>query len=133
MVSPTVPRAIRARTWVVHVVDDDPAVCSALKFVFEIDGFSVRTYASSGEVLADLPGCGCVIVDYNLPGLDGLELLDELDRRDVHLPAFLITTSPSPSVRRRAFAQGVTIVEKPLLGNQLAEAVRDSFARAGPC
>lgn len=117
--------------WVVHVVDDDPAVCSSLKFALEIEGFCVRTYASGADVLAADLGPGCMIVDYNLPGINGLELLHELDRRDVHLPAFLITTDPAQHVRRRARAQGVCIIEKPLLGNQLSEALRESFARAG--
>ena len=123
-----------APPFVVHVVDDDPAVCSSLKFALEVDGFSVRTYARSEEVLeADLSRKGCMIVDYNLPGLNGLDLLTELDRRDVHLPAFLITSNPTLNVRRRATAQGVAIIETPLLGNQLSEAVRDSFARFRPC
>lgn len=123
-----------APAFVVHIVDDDPAVCSSLKFALEVDGFSVQTYARSEEVLAaEISREGCMIVDYNLPGLNGLDLLRELDRRDVHLPSFLITSNPALHVRRRATAQGVAIIEKPLLGNQLAEAVRDSFARAHPC
>ncbi|MFS8036195.1 response regulator transcription factor [Xanthobacter sp. AM11] len=120
--------------WVVHIVDDDPAVCSSLKFALEIDGFSVCTYACSEDVLAaNISRGGCMIVDYNMPGINGLDLLRELDRRDVHLPAFLITSNPALHVRRRANAQGVAIIEKPLLGNQLSEAVRDSFARSHPC
>lgn len=123
-----------APVFVVHIVDDDPAVCSSLKFVLEVDGFSVRTYARSEEVLtADIACGGCMIVDYNLPGINGLDLLRELGRRDVKLPSFLITTDPAQHVRSRATAQGVAIIEKPLLGNQLAEAVRDSFARSRPC
>ena len=123
-----------APPFVVHVVDDDPAVCSSLKFALEVDGFSVRTYARSEEVLkADFTRTGCMIVDYNLPGLNGLDLLRELDRRDVRLPAFLSTSNPALHVRSRATAQGVAIIEKPLLGNQLSEAVRDSFARCRPC
>lgn len=120
--------------WIVHVVDDDSAVCSALKFALEIEGFSVRTYASSNEILAaEIPHGGCMIIDYNLPGTNGLDLLCELDRRQVHLPSFLITTNPTARVRERATAQGVAIIEKPLLGNQLSEAVRASFSRSLPC
>ncbi|WP_454918877.1 response regulator transcription factor [Xanthobacter sediminis] len=120
--------------WVVHIVDDDAAVRGALKFTFELDGFDVRTYGGFHELMAaDLPRCGCMIVDYNLPEINGLELLRELDRRNVHLPSFLITSNPSRNVRQRATAQGVAIIEKPLLGNQLSEAVRDSFTRALPC
>ena len=122
------------KSWIVHVVDDDLAVCSSLKFALEIDGFCVRTYADSKELLAaDIPCAGCMIIDYNLPGINGLDLLRELDRRDVHLPSFLITSNPTAQVRRRATAQGVSIIEKPLLSNQLNEAVRESFSRAAPC
>ena len=125
---------VTSAPWVVHIVDDDAAVCGSLKFTFELDGFDVRTYAGFQELMAaDLPRHGCMIVDYNLPEINGLELLRELDRRNVHLPSFLITSNPSPNVRQRADAQGVAIIEKPLLGNQLSEAVRDSFVRALPC
>ena len=120
--------------FVVHIVDDDPAVCNSLKFALEVDGFNVQTYARSEDVLAaDISCGGCMIVDYNLPGLNGLDLLRELDRRHVHLPAFLITSNPALHVRRRATEQGVAIIEKPLQGNQFAEAVRDSFVRSRPC
>ena len=120
--------------FVVHIVDDDPAVCNSLKFALEVDGFNVQTYARSEDVLAaDISCGGCMIVDYNLPGLNGLDLLRELDRRHVHLPAFLITSNPALHVRRRATHQGVAIIEKPHHGHQLAEAVRDSFVRSRPC
>lgn len=128
------PEMNPAQPWVVHVVDDDAAVCSSLKFALELDGFDVRTYAGYSELLAaDLPRAGCLIVDYNLPGLNGLDLVGELSRRDVHLPAFLITSNPTANVRRRAQAQGVAIIEKPLLSNQLSEAVRASFTGSMPC
>lgn len=130
---PCSPQPCSPEPWVVHVVDDDPAVCSALKFALEIDGFCVRTYATSGEFLeARLPPAGCIIVDYHLPDMDGLELLMEVGQRAVRLPAFLITTDPAQHVRRRATAQGVSIIEKPLLGNQLSEAVKESYARSRP-
>lgn len=119
--------------WIVHVVDDDVAVCNSLKFALEIEGFCVRTYASSREFLdADISCRGCMIVDYNLPGLNGLDLINELDRRQVRLPSFLITSNPAAHVRRRASDQGVAIIEKPLLSNQLSEAVQDSYSRSRP-
>ncbi|MGE4372014.1 MAG: response regulator transcription factor [Xanthobacter sp.] len=127
------PERCVSQPWIVHVVDDDSAVCNALKFTFELDGFDVKTYASSGEVLAaELPRHGCMVVDYNLPDINGLDLLRTLDQRNVHLPAFLITTSPSHTIRNRATALGVEIIEKPLLSNQLADAVLKSFSRR-PC
>ncbi len=116
---------------VVLVVDDDPAVRASLKFALELDGFEVRIFASPAEILhdADLPHDGCLIVDYNLPGQNGLDLLRELKQRNVLLPAILITTHPTDLVRKRATSAGVAIIEKPLFSNALSDAVRETFAR----
>ncbi|MFG1464916.1 response regulator [Xanthobacter sp. DSM 24535] len=115
---------------VVLLVDDDPAIRSSLKFALELEGFDVRTFAAPAEILsADLPLHGCIVVDYYLPGQDGLELLNQLKARHVSLPAILITTNPPANVRRRAFAAGVSIIEKPLLSNALSDAVHASLAR----
>lgn len=116
---------------IVLVVDDDPAVRASLKFALELEGFEVRIFASPDEILhdADLPRAGCLVVDYNLPGQNGLDLLRELKRRNVTLPAILITTHPTDMVRKRASSAGVAIIEKPLFSNALSDAVRETFAR----
>jgi two-component system response regulator FixJ len=106
---------------VIIVIDDDDALRNSLKFSFEIEGFSVRAYRDGTEVLdqIELPRHGCLIVDYNLPGMNGLALVGKLRERGVSMPAILITTHPSLAVRQRAAAAGISIVEKPLLGNAL--------------
>jgi two-component system response regulator FixJ len=108
------------------VVDDDRAVRNSLKFSLEIEGFSVREFAGAKDVLAaiDLPTDGCLIIDYKLPVMDGLQLLRKLRERRVSLPAILITSHPSTDLIGRASAAGVNIIEKPLLGNGLIDAVR---------
>jgi two-component system response regulator FixJ len=112
------------------VIDDDPAVRNSLKFSLEIDGFPVRAYSNAAELLNDreLPGSGCLVIDYKLPGANGLDLLDELRRRHVDLPAILITTKPSASVRRQAAVAGVPIIEKPLLTETLFQSIRTALA-----
>lgn len=120
---------------VVVVVDDDPAVRGSLKFALELEGFDVRIFATADEILhqdmADLPLSGCLVVDYNLPGINGLDLLRELKQRHVAWPAILITSHPTEQVRRRATSAGIAIVEKPLFSNALSDAVRDTFRRPG--
>jgi FixJ family two-component response regulator len=111
---------------VLLVVDDDVAVLNSLKFCFEIEGFAVRLYADTSALLSDpdLPGFGCLVIDYHMPDMNGLELLARLRSNGVALPAVLITGHPGPAPRRRAAEAGIAIVEKPLLGNALTEAIR---------
>jgi two-component system, LuxR family, response regulator FixJ len=115
----------------VVVIDDDGAVRNSLAFALEIEGYAVRAYVGAGQLLeeAELPRHGCLIIDYNLPGLNGLAALDKLRRRGVRMPAILITSHPSPTLRARAAAAGIHIIEKPLLGNALVDAVHDAFNR----
>jgi two-component system, LuxR family, response regulator FixJ len=114
-----------AQTTVV-IIDDDPAVRNSLKFALEVEGFAVRAYPAGADLLreAEVPADGCLVVDYKLPGMNGLDLLVELRGRAVDLPAILITTHPSSEVRRRAALAGVTLIEKPLLNDTLFQAIR---------
>ncbi len=108
------------------LVDDDDPVIDSLAFAFELEGFRVIPCGDAESALAaQLPeGRGCLVIDLNLPGMDGLELLAELRTRGVVVPAVLITTHPTAKVRARALAQGATIVEKPLITDALLDAVR---------
>jgi FixJ family two-component response regulator len=115
------------------LVDDDPAVLSALKFSMEVEGYNVRAYADAESLLAerDFPFVGCLILDYRLPGMNGLQLLRELRRRRVTLPAVLITT-PEPKVVAEAAAAGVPVVGKPLLSSALLDTV-GQLLKPQPC
>ncbi len=107
------------------LVDDDPAVRAALAFSLELEGFLIETF-HCGEDLegkTDFPESGCLVLDYRLPGMDGLSLLKALRGRGVDLPAVLITSAPGRDVRNRAAEAGAFIVEKPLLCDALTAAV----------
>jgi two-component system response regulator FixJ len=109
----------------VVIVDDDPDVLGSLKFSFEVEGFTVRAHDSAEALLdCELPlKNACLVLDYKLPGMDGLELLNRLRLRGDLLPAILITT-PNVETKRRAALAGVSIVEKPLLCANLVDRVR---------
>lgn len=115
----------------VILVDDDPAVSHALQFSFDLEGLEVRSFRDGESVLAadDLPRTGCLILDHNLPGMDGLALLERLRANGVRLPAILITTNPRTALRNRAAAAGVPIIEKPLLTDALLTTVRKALSR----
>lgn len=118
----------------VIVVDDDPAVLSSLKFSLEIEGLSVSCFHSGTELLAvaDSLKSGCMVIDYHLFDMNGLELLGKLRDRSISIPALLITSYPSAVVRKRAAEAGAQIVEKPLLGNLLVDAIRGVLAHQAP-
>ena len=114
---------------VVLVVDDDPAVLSSLEFALQTEGFSVTTFPSGHDLLQRqlMPARGCFVIDYYLPGMNGLEVALSLRERGIDLPIILITTHPTRSLKQNAAAEGIEIVEKPLLGNTLSEAIRAAF------
>jgi two-component system, LuxR family, response regulator FixJ len=116
------------------IVDDDPAVRSSLAFSLKIEGFSVRAYPGGPELLneKDMPAEGCLVIDYKLQGMTGLDLLAELRHRRVTLPAILITTHPNGMVRQRAAAAGVPVIEKPLLTEALFDGIRNALRQGSP-
>ncbi len=116
---------------IVLIVDDDPAVRRSLQFCLEIEGFPVRTYACGADILddADIPASGCLVIDYRLPNMNGLDLLSELRRRKVTLPAILITSHPNMSVRAQTAAAGAVLIEKPLLNEALLDGIRTVMRR----
>jgi FixJ family two-component response regulator len=123
-----------ARPEIVLVVDDDGAVRAALKFALEMEGFAVRLYDGAAAVLADqgLPDQGCLIIDYRMPQLDGLELIDRLRDRRIALPIILISGRVNDQLRHRATLLGVSLVlEKPLSDAALVEGIREAL-RAPP-
>jgi len=116
---------------VLVLVEDNHAVLSALKLAFEVEGFDVRAFGDGESLLAepDLPARGCLVVDYKLPGMNGLEALQALRRRGVALPAVLITTL-TPVVLAVAAAANVPVVGKPLQNDNLLDKVRELLAAA---
>jgi two-component system response regulator FixJ len=119
-------RAALRRVTIV-IVDDDEALLGSLRFSLELEGFVIRAYPDAEAALqsADSHKAECIVVDYKLPGMNGLELLRELRARGLVAPAILITTAPGAALRDEAARTGVTIVEKPLLGNALHESIRN--------
>src|SRR4051794_36302319 len=111
----------------VLIVDDDAAVRSALKFALEIEGLQVRLYDGGAALLADgeLPARGCLVIDYAMPAMNGLQLADALRDRHVALPAILITGKASAGLRERATRAGFSqVLEKPLSDAALIDGIR---------
>jgi two-component system, LuxR family, response regulator FixJ len=97
------------------VLDDDAAVRDSLKFLLEVEGFEVRTFASPDQLLNDkgLPDVGCLIVDYQMPAMNGLDVVATLRQRQNHMLAILTTAHPNAKILGRASAGGMTLIKKP--------------------
>lgn len=116
----------------VYVVEDDPAVRDALTLLFGLNGFSVQAFSSAEDFLerVDAPVQGCVVIDYRLPGLDGLELTRRVRDRSHGAPCVVISGHGDIAAARRAFKLGaVDFLEKPLDEPELIEIVRRALAR----
>ncbi len=115
----------------VIVVDDDAAVRNSLKFALELEGMDVRLYEDGAQLLseAELPARGCLVLDYRMPVMTGLELLEALRDRDVSLPAILITAKATEELHGRAARSGFRrILEKPLEDSKLLDSIRSALA-----
>src|SRR5207247_1910487 len=70
-----------------------------------------------------LPTASCLVTDYHMPAMNGLELVAQLRNRHVSIPAILITSLPNENLRNRAAAAGISLVEKPVLGSCLVDSI----------
>jgi CheY-like chemotaxis protein len=102
----------------VLLVDDEGAVRSALRKIFERGGLSVRE-AQSGrdalETLADDPSISAVVSDFIMPELDGIDFYDALVARSPHLRnrvVFLTGAARDPTVHRPLEDRGVPLINK---------------------
>ncbi len=110
----------------VVLVDDDPAVRTALALTIELEGYRVATCPDVAALLAfDLPTArACLVIDERLPDGSGLTALTQLRADGCGLPAALITSHPSRRFRQAAAAAGAPILEKPLIEDGLITWVR---------
>lgn len=109
---------------VLLIVDDDAAVLRSLAFMAGTRGYDVVGCASAAEAMTRLDrSLDCLILDQNLPDLQGVQLLQQIRAAGIRAPALLMTTNPPLALRGQAAAAGVAIVEKPLLDESLFEQV----------
>jgi two-component system response regulator FixJ len=125
------PAGTRAAAWVVHVVDDDAAVCRSLALLLGSFGYATATYASAEELLAaPRLAPGCLIIDVRMPGMDGLSLQTELAARGVPHPVIVVTGHADVPLAVRAMKAGaVDLIEKPYAAEAISRAVRTALAR----
>jgi len=126
--------SLPARKLMIYVVDDDYDVRTSLRFLLETEGFDVRTFRSGVALLASSTRnhADCLVVDYKMAELDGLELAHRLRRLQVSTPIILITGYPDENISAKASSAGVRhVLLKPNLEGNLVERVRNAIDTPG--
>jgi CheY-like chemotaxis protein len=112
--------------WQILVVDDEPAVCGALKMMLEYDGHKVQTAGSSKEALSLLEQhkFDLVTTDYAMPGMNGDELAAAIKERLPHQPILMISANGAMMKSSGNPLTGVDfVISKPFLMKDLREAI----------
>ena len=117
------------------VLDDDPAVLQSLRFLLETHGFRVRTFGAAVTLLTsiDPDDVDCLVIDYKLPHMDGLDVAVRLRQQNVAAPIVLITGYPPQHMAEKAAAARIDyILFKPHLEDSLVMRVREAISRKHP-
>jgi RNA polymerase sigma factor (sigma-70 family) len=117
---------------IVHVVDDDESLRTALLRLLKGSGFEATGYGSTGEFLLHQPQDrhGCVLLDIYLPGgPSGLELNAALKDQGIHLPVVFMTGHADVASSVAAMKSGaIDFLEKPITPEALLDAVARALA-----
>ena len=119
----------------VFIIDDQASVRHALGEMLGVFGYSVETYESADSFLRALDPLrpGCVVADVRMPGMDGIELVRELARRQVLLPVVVISGHADVPMAVAAIKAGAEdFIEKPVDDVQLVAAINRGLARTYP-
>ena len=114
-------RAIR-----VALVEDDESIRKALRRLLSVLGHDTEVFASGRAFLDSTPldRHDCVIVDMQMPGMSGLELLRRLGEHGVRVPAVMVTGQDASESREQCLAAGAqAYLQKPIDDELLVQAI----------
>ena len=118
-------------TGTIHIIEDDPAVRSALRRVLAAAGYATRCYAAAGDYLlpAPDPTPGCLLLDVQLPGFSGLDLQEALPRHPGYEhPIVFLSGADDIRASVRAMRGGAReFLTKPVDHDVLLHAVEDAI------
>lgn len=114
----------------VFIVDDDAAVRDSLMLMIEQEGIQVSTYSNGEDFLNNCSKdtYGCAILDIRMPGMDGLQLQQELNRRNIKLPVIFLTGHGDIPMSVKAVKAGAAdFLTKPVTRENLLISVRSAI------
>ena len=117
----------------IFIVDDDPSVRKGLGRLLRSTGYHVETFGSALEFLqtaSDCPGPACLVLDVKMPGLNGLDLQDQLQQMEYALPIVFITGHGDIPMSVKAMKTGaIDFLTKPFDEEDLLKAVQEALKK----
>ena len=117
---------------IVFLVDDDASVLKGLRRLLSAAGFEVAAFESPQDFLSrfDASALGCLVLDLAMPGLNGMELQQELATRGNVLPIVFLTGHGDVPTSVQAMKRGAAdFLTKPVDEKDLLAAIRNAFDR----
>jgi two-component system, LuxR family, response regulator FixJ len=118
--------AKRKRTTFVAIVDDDAGLRAAIEALLNSNGFRARSFPSAEAFLQGAGGAevGCLILDYRLPGMSGLELQRELQAQGRAIPIIFATADNEAFRLLQSEAGALAVLRKPFDPEELPRLVK---------
>lgn len=116
----------------VYIVDDDDAVRRSVSFLLKQAGYQTSSLASGEAFLKECKNNprGCVLLDAAMPGMDGLEVQQEMIKAGIDMPVIILTGHGDVELAVRAMRSGaVSFIEKPYEKDELIAALDEGFER----
>jgi len=116
----------------VFVIDDDASIRKSLSRLLRSAGYTSETFSSAEEFLRreHFDGVGCILLDVKMPGLSGMDLQEELNKADYHMPIVFITGHGDIPMTVEAMKKGaVDFLTKPFDDEELLHALRTAIGK----